>query len=265
MSRVLIGSALLVIGLGSGLAVGLTHREIQTRTLRSTTTEVVNGSRRAGPIPAPIPTLLDGPTDDPHELALSAAVPVDASLDSAKYVEQKPRQLIVTWHREHLTQYTTTSWRRVGIAIWQPGHGDDAYWHRVYAYETPTYNQYLVGFGVSLGDISGDGRPEILVFFYSDGSSGGGTYHLFVNTGYRLRQPLVEPLDLDAGAMLFSHGALVRFEGVDFRGPGTHCCYRNVRETRLRWDGHRLITVRETVRKNRRGWREGSVPSTSFP
>jgi hypothetical protein len=46
-------------------------------------------------------------------------------------------------------------------------------------------------------------------------------------------------------------------EGVDFRGRGVHCCYRKVRLMWLRWTGSRLVTIRQTVRKNRRGWPPG--------
>jgi hypothetical protein len=113
------------------------------------------------------------------------------------------------------------------------------------------------GFGVKLGDISGDGRPEVLVFFDTDGSAGGGTYHLFANSGYRVREALVKNLALDQGTISFAHGNLVVLEGLDYHGPGIHCCYRKVRETWLRWNGRRLVTVRSIVRKNRRGWPPG--------
>jgi hypothetical protein len=262
MKLVLLGLALLAIGFGGGATVALTARShARTRTVHSTTTtfQVVNGTRTAGRKPAPIPTVLDGSTD-PHSVVLSSAIPADANLDSAEYVEQKPRQLVVTWEREHLTRDRQAAiWQRRGMSIWELAHANDAgSWYRVYTYETLVNNQVGVeGFGVSLGDISADGRPEILVFFSTDGSAGGGTYHLFVNSGYRIRQPLVKDLALDQGTITFGHKALVVLEGVDYRGPGIHCCYRKVRETWLRWDGHKLITVRRIVRKNRRGWPPG--------
>ena len=261
MNRVLLGLALLVIGFGTGLGVGLMIRShAHTRTVRSTKTkvEVENGSRGAMQIPAPIPTLLEG-SEDPHGLALSSAVPVDASLDSADYVDRKPKELIVTWDRAHLTRDGHAAiWQRRGVAIWQLDRGNAATWHRVYTYETLVNNVVGVeGFRVSLGDISGDGRLEVLVFFDTDGSAGSGTYHLFANAGYRIRQTLVKDLSTDEGTISFAHRALVVLQGVDYRGPGVHCCYRKVRETWLRWDGRGLITVRRTVRKNRRGWPPG--------
>ena len=262
MKRVLLGLALLVVGFACGAAVALTARpQAHSRTVHSTTTslQVVNGSKSAGRRPAPIPTVLEGSTD-PRSIVLSSAIPADAELDSADYVEEKPRQLIVTWERAHLTRDGQSAiWQRRGLAIWQLARAKDAAtWHRVYTYETLVNNQVGVeGFGVSLGDMSGDGRPEILVFFDTDGSAGGGTYHLFANSGDRVRQPLVKDLALDQGTITFAHKALVVLEGIDYRGPGIHCCYRKVRETRLRWDGRRLVTVSQRLRKNRRGWPPG--------
>src|SRR5919204_224065 len=179
MRRLQLALALLVVPFGAGVAVAvLTRSENRTRTVELTTTkvEVINGSRRAGRVPAPIPTLVEGSTD-PHGLALSNAVPIDANLDSADYVERRPRQLIVSWDRVHFTRNGQSAiWQRRGIAIWQLDRGNAASWHRVYTYETPVNNQVnLVGFSVSLGDISGDRRPEILVFFDTDGSAGVGT------------------------------------------------------------------------------------------
>ena len=261
MSRLLFGAALLAAGFGAGIGLAvLTRSESRTRTVHSTTTKiaVVNGSRTAGRVPARIPTLLEGSTD-PRGLVLSSAIPIDANLDSAEYVVRKPRQLIVTWDRAHFTRnHLAATWERRGIAIWQLDRGGAASWHRVYTYETLVNNQVGVeGFAVSLGDISGDGRPEVLVFFDTDGSAGGGTYHLFANTGYRLREPLVKDLALDQGTISFAPNALVVRKGLDYRGPGIHCCYRKVRITWLRWNGSRLTTVRRKVLKNRRGWPPG--------
>jgi hypothetical protein len=218
----------------------------------------MNGASSAGRIPAPIPTVLEG-SADPHALVLGRAVPIDATLDSADYVTEKPRQLIVTWDRSRLARDGAGAiWERRGLAIWQLDRGHESTWHRVYTFETPVNNQVGVeGFGVKLGDISGDGRPEILIFFDTDGSAGGGTYHVFASVGNRIRQPLVKALALDQGMIGFAHGQLVVLEGVDFRGNGIHCCYRKVRETWLRWNGRRLVKSRELVRRNQRGWPPG--------
>jgi hypothetical protein len=250
---------MLAIAFGCGLGVGLlTRSEGRTRTVHATTVEVVNGSKAARRVPAPIPTLLEGATD-PHRLALSSAVPIDANLDSADYVTRAPRQLIVTWDREHLTRNGQAAiWERRGVAIWQLDRGTAATWHRVYTRETPVNNVTgIEGYEVSLGDASGDGRPEVLIFVDNDGSAGAGSYHLFADVGYRVRQVFAKSLSQDEGTISFAHRALVVLQGVGYYDRGPHCCFRKVRERWLRWDGRRMRTIRHVVRKNRRGWPPG--------
>jgi hypothetical protein len=146
------------------------------------------------------------------------------------------------------------------MSIWQLGPGSATTWHRIYTFENPiTNNEDTVdGFAVTTGDISGDGRPEVLVFFAGDGSAGPGTYRLFVNDGQRLRQPLVKRLSQDEGTISFGRGVLLVAEGVDghfSRSP--HCCYRKVRTTLLGWNQRHLVTLRHSVRLNHRGWPPG--------
>jgi hypothetical protein len=204
---------------------------------------------------------LEGATD-PQKLILASAIPSDATLESAAYVERAPKQLVVTWNRERLTRSHAAIWQRRGVAIWQLDRGKGvATWHRVYTFENALTNREgtVWGFRVSTGDISGDGRPEILVFFDRDGSAGAGTYHLFANTGFRLQQPLVKSLSMDEGTISFSRRGLRVNEGIDRHLPATspHCCFRKVRSTLLRWNGSRLVTIERTVRPNRKIWPPG--------
>ena len=261
MARWLLALAVLAVGLGGGLAVGLSSRPAaQTRTIRTTTVKLISQGKSAGRAPAPIPTLLEGSTN-PHWLQVSAAIPPDANLVSADYVTRPPRQLIVTWDRERLTGDGAAIWQRRGVAVWQLDRRGRGLWRRVYTYETLINNVVGVeGYGIELGDISGDGRPEVLITFATDGSAGGAVYHLLANDGYRLRQPLVKSLSQDEGTISFADGALVVRQGVDFRGPGIHCCFRKAQVTWLRWNGRRLAVTRRELRKNRRGWPPGEIP-----
>jgi hypothetical protein len=260
VARVLLALAVLAAGFGGGLALGLASRpSAKTRTIRTTTVELISQGKSAGRAPAPIPTALEsGP--DPHRIPLASAIPPDANLVSAAYVTRAPEQLVVTWDRQHLTHGGLAIWQRKGVAVWQLNPRSHGRWRRVYTYETLVNNVVGVeGYGVELGDISGDGRPEVLIVFDTDGSAGGAVYHLLANDGYRLREPLVESLSEDEGTMDFAGGALVVRRGVDFRGPGIHCCFRKVRVTWLRWTGRRLVVVRRELRRNRRGWPPGEI------
>ena len=256
MARVLLAVAVLAAGFGGGLALGLSSQPAaQTRTIRTTTVELESQGKAGGRHSAPIPTLLEGPSD-PRGLTLGDAIPPDATLVSANYVTRSPKQLIVTWDREHLRRGGL--WQGRGVAIWQPGRPSSGLWRRGYMYEARGIGNDvgIAGFRISLGDISGDGRPEVLVVADTDGSAGGAVYHLLANDGQRLRQPLVESLSEDEGTMDFANGALVVRRGVDFRGT-IHCCFRKVQVTWLRWTGRRLVAVRRVLRKNRRGWPPG--------
>src|SRR5258708_3082557 len=139
--RVISGATvLLVTGLAVGLAIGLgSHSSTATRTVTTTRYEVINGSRSAPRHPAPIPTLLDG-APGPHDLILADAVPADATLLGANFVDQVPQQLIVTWDRAQLTRSGAAVWQRRGIAIWQRDPGSATTWHRVYTFERPINN-----------------------------------------------------------------------------------------------------------------------------
>jgi hypothetical protein len=165
---------------------------------------------------------------------------------------RQPRQLVVTWLRPR--------WDRLGVAIWQLNTRRSSTWHRVYTHEERFTNETNIhGYRISLGDISGDGRPEVLVAADRGGSGGYYTYYLFANRGPQLYQPLTKELSLDQGTVSFGHQSLVIKEEVAPDFHGAHCCYLRVRETWLRWEGarRRLVVVRRQVRQNVRRWPPG--------
>jgi hypothetical protein len=263
MKRLRVALGALVLVVGGGLIGALVFRggsgsSSTTTTTTTTTVEVVNGSRPAAMKPARMPTLLEGGRD-PYSLLLADAIPVDAALMSANYVTRYPQQLVVTWNRLHLTRNGDAAiWQRRGVAIWQIDRDNAASWHRVYTREVVIDNTtYVSAFDVTLGDATGDRRPEILILFAIDGSAGGGTYHLFANVQEGFREVFVKPLSLDQGTISFGHHALLVRQGRGYYGQGAHCCFRRVEETWLRWDGGRMATVKRVVRKNRRGWPPG--------
>jgi hypothetical protein len=224
------------LAFGGGLLAGsLTTGS--TVTVTTTAFEAINNPREASRGLAPLPTLIAGAID-PRRIPLWTAVPVDANLDSAAFVVQPPEQLVVTWDRAE----------RQGIAVWQLDSIETARWHRVYTREETRSN--VLEYDAALGDVTGDGRPEILVFESTGGSAGNGSYHLLMSTGARLREVFAKRLSWDEGRILLGRGALIVREGVDFVGT-IHCCYRNVRETWLRWNGRRLFTLCTDVHRNR--------------
>jgi hypothetical protein len=251
--------AVLLLGFGVGLGVGLLGRWSPTaRTVTDTTVEVINGQRSARAKPAPIPTLLEG-VADPRAVQLSLAIPSDADLVSANSVIRPPHQLVVSWERADLTPDGSAAiWQRVGVAIWQLDRANAAIWRRVYLRERPFTNLTNIhGYRVTLGDVSGDARPEVLIFEDTDGSAGNGTYRLFANAGSNVRLAFAKALSQDQGTITFGPHRLVVRKGIDYYDRGPHCCYRKVRETWLRWNGRRTVVVQQAVHENRRGWPPG--------
>jgi hypothetical protein len=208
-----------------------------TKTVTTTAFEAINNPREASSSLAPLPTLIAGAID-PRRIPLWTAVPVDPNLDSAAFVVKPPEQLVVTWDRAE----------RQGIAVWQLDSIETAKWHRVYTREETRSN--VLEYDAALGDVTGDGRPEILVFESTGGSAGNGSYHLLMSAGPRLREVFAKGLSWDEGRILLGRGALIVREGVDFVGT-IHCCFRKVRETWLRWNGRRLVTVCSDLHRNR--------------
>jgi hypothetical protein len=231
MRPIIAAAAVAVLGLCAGLATGLLTTR-QRETVTTTVVEALNNPHE-GTGYAPLPTLLEG-AFDPRDLGLWSAVPVDANLETAAYVVQAPRQLVVTWDRRD----------RRGIAVWQLDTPETATWHRVYTREAK-YNAY----SATLGDVSGDGRPEILVHLDTDGSAGNGSYHLLLSSRSRLREIYARRLSFDEGRILLGRDALIVREGVDHYGTAIHCCWRKVRETRYRWNGRRLLVVCRALTK----------------
>jgi hypothetical protein len=207
-----------------------------------------------------MPTVIQGQTK-PDRISLMDAIPVDATLINAAYVTRQPRQLIVTWQRVHSTRDRQAAvWQRLGVAIWQLDPGRSSTWHRVYTHEEPFTNETNIhGYDISLGDMSGDGRPEVLIAADRGGSGGGYSYDLLANRGLQLYRPFTKELPLDEGTVTFGRRSLIIKEGVDPDFHGAHCCFRRVRETWLRWDEaeRRLVVVHRQVRNNVRRWPPG--------
>jgi hypothetical protein len=75
------------VGVGVGIGIGLSSRSTaRPTTVRATTYEVISGERRAGIRPAPLPAVLEGAVS-PEDLVLSDAVPADATVDRAAYID----------------------------------------------------------------------------------------------------------------------------------------------------------------------------------
>jgi hypothetical protein len=163
-----------------------------------------------------------------------------------------PAQTVVVWSRPLADDPAV---KRFGVEIRQAGA-------RVYAHRSPV-NTLSVAF--ETGDFTGDGHDDVLVFDNTDGSGGCGVYRALATSPGAVRQVAVRLLCEDQGSIHLLRQGLV-FRMGEERDPKTaqqtHCCYRFVRTTLRRWDGHRLVVAR-TSRKRLPSffaWPPGDTP-----
>jgi hypothetical protein len=145
-----------------------------------------------------------------------------------------PDQRVVTWQLGGKPEEPSSS--LYGVSIWQGKR--QIYSHRARA--------GALRLSVETGDFTGDAHDDVLVFDDLDGSGACGVYRVLATGAGSARQVNARLLCEDQGSIhLRKHGLLVSL-GVR-RDPKTaqqtHCCYRFVRRTVLRWTGGRLVTV----------------------
>jgi hypothetical protein len=120
---------------------------------------------------------------------------------------------------------------------------------RLYTLRAPRYAQ---GIRVQTGDLSGDGRRDVLLFTDTDGSGGCGTYRAVVTGPGSARKVFLRFLCSDRGSIQLSRAGLLSRVGEQ-KDPKTrglaHCCFLYVRTTVQRWNGRRLVVVRSRLRK----------------
>jgi hypothetical protein len=251
--RLLLGIAC-VAGLAAGAALDaklLGHEHVRTvvRTVRQTSTMTRYARPPASAIhPARFPWSLVG-GGNAHEVVLGETVAADAQLIAAWY--PRPHQVLVQWVRDFGDE---PPYREFGLTLWayEPRRSHRYPWQPVWTLRRSEYRERVDALRITLGDLTGDRHGDFLVFVDTDGSGGCGTYLAVVDERFGARIALRRQLCLDQGQIVLRNGRLVVSEGVDFAGPGIHCCYRKTRVTTLRLSGNRLAVVRSRVHRNRR-------------
>jgi hypothetical protein len=158
-----------------------------------------------------------------------------------------PEQLFVTWNRTVRGRPTVPTPEEVseqGVLLWQVSTiGPRSVWRVVYGRRLAP-DDYV---SVDAGDISGDGHPEVM-FSGLQGSGGCGVTRLLVTTEQGVKEALRHE-NCETRSEL-SSGLFHLRDPVGrcpYREAGAHC-YGGVRDTQMRWNGRRLMTVRTVVR-----------------
>jgi FG-GAP repeat len=259
--RGLVGIAVLAATAAVGVVVGAvvfkeheTHHVVESRT---ETIVVTVGDNAKPDQRAPLPSSLSG-AFDPHALPLQDAVPADANVLAAYYLEAanglRP-EVAVTWRRDFTARHPFPDF---GLVVWERVRGLVAVWRRSYAWSIETTKLTEInGIRVSVGDFTGDGHPDLLLAEDTDGSAGGASYVAIALFPAHSRALWHRDLAMDEGTIALAQGAIKVTEGFDRYDRGIHCCFRKVRVRWLRWNGERMAVVRALERRNRQGWPPG--------
>jgi hypothetical protein len=158
-----------------------------------------------------------------------------------------PEQLFVVWSRTvrgRVTVPTPEESFEQGVLLWEPSTmGRRSVWRVVYGRRVAA-DDYVTA---DIGDMSGDGHPEVM-FAGLHGSGGCGATRLLVTTERGVKEALRHEGCETASEL--SGGLFHLREPVGpcpYRQTGAHC-YGGVRDTQMRWNGRKLVTVRTLVR-----------------
>jgi hypothetical protein len=118
---------------------------------------------------------------------------------------------------------------------------------RLYSHRAP---RGALRMSVETGDLSGDGRRDVLVFDDTDGSGACGDYRVVVTGPGTARAAFTRSLCEDQGSIHVARGGLL-FSLGERKDPTTrnqiHCCYLFVRRTLKRWSARRWRVVSSTL------------------
>jgi hypothetical protein len=152
-----------------------------------------------------------------------------------------PEQIAVQWAREVRSRPGADTEPQAGVLIWQ--RVTPTRWRIVYRLRSISDEQL----GVSVGDVSGDGHPDVLAL--DEQGSGACGPRVLVAWAAGRERTLVAHNECESIFVLRNH-ALVVDEPV---GPcphrlGSAHCFGGVRHVVMRWRGARLVTHRATVK-----------------
>jgi hypothetical protein len=118
---------------------------------------------------------------------------------------------------------------------------------RLYSHRAP---RGALRLSVETGDLSDDGRKDVLVFDDTDGSGACGDYRAILTGSGTARAAFTQSLCEDQGSIHVAPGGLL-FRLGERRDPKTrnqtHCCYLFARTTLKRWSGRGWLVVSTTL------------------
>ena len=226
MRRAVVVLALLAAGCGSTKTVTV------TKTVTKIRTQTVSASGATGPSAHFIPSVARGLRTD--AVAYDILVPADSAVESGAVLGGRPPELAVTFARNYDDR---TPYHESAVEFWRRDARGST-WRRIFL---------LRAFGEDnrlrlddTGDVTGDGRRDVLVFQDRDGSGGCGVWRLFADAGGRVRELWAHSGCADTFAATIAGGRLLAYQGIvkdPKSGTYIHCCWSVWRRTARQWLG----------------------------
>jgi hypothetical protein len=212
-----------------------------TRPARSSTsqepTSTVPASASSSPTPTVAPVALPpgvpasyGRDVEPGDLPADRLVPADAEVTGTAYPDGST--VIVTW-----AVGDDPFGREQGLAVWRRTPGDTPPWSATLGLREPP-RAGVLGIQVSIGDATGDGAADALVFESVGGSGACGTWRLLALAPGADAETYDRDL-CDASVEFASGPSGLRVIQSIFAPGDAHCCPSGTRTTTLAWTGSR--------------------------
>ncbi|HXF73677.1 MAG TPA: hypothetical protein VNO79_13845 [Actinomycetota bacterium] len=190
-------------------------------------------------LPPGAPTTFDRDLP-PTEVPIAPLLPEGARSEGVVYLgaEGEPARIAVLWSRGE-----DPLARMRGLAVWAPFE-DPPPWRVVYAF-TDRPREQVLGIRPQTGDLTGDGREDLLTFEETGGTGACGRWRVIAQTEGGAEE-ILHRETCDTTIDLTGEGTLLVREAV-FAPDDPHCCPSAVRLTTLAWTGARWRVVERSV------------------
>lgn len=190
-------------------------------------------------LPAGAPTAFD--RDLPAtEVPIAPLIPEGALSEGVVYLaaDGEPRLIAALWSRGE-----DPLARMLGLVLWAPFE-DPPPWRVVYAF-TDRPREQVLAIRPQTGELTGDGREDLLTFEETGGTGACGVWRVIAQTDEGAEE-ILHRETCDTAIDLTDRGTLLVREAV-FAPDDPHCCPSAVRLTTLAWTGTRWRVVERTV------------------
>jgi hypothetical protein len=200
----------------------------------------------------PVVGRVRGP-DDPHELDLSLLIPRRSRLRQVWFLHggRQPDQVLVEWIRSRTVSVYGGDFPdsvRWGLTLWTQTPLSPANYQAPWKAVAIPLLKLAPGspnMRLRLGDVTGDGHPDLLLEQYPHTNHGCGPHQVVATlkhgaTWRVFRADLCE-------TPLRGSGGLLALDLPHYERGDSVCCWSKIEKLRLRWNGRRYVTVSDRI------------------